>query len=266
VSVNGTTGAETRAIAAFRAILEEVGSRAAEIGPRPVASQWPHRGSAYKPGGLLFAGQALDGWDAPDCSARWWAEEAQTHEGRERILDGTRKWHADRAEPLWGVLQFPWRRGSSFWTLCGEIVEALEPSEPEPWFSRLAWSNVYPLGHEKRPDLGLRSGSPRGALKEAQDPHVGDLFAAQVEMLDPGRILIVAGPHYWWEAERSMGLDLVRAPFPLIRMGRAAGRSWVVGYHPTYSRQAGGRHGPEAGTNAYYVNAVRRAFQELEGR
>ncbi len=263
MKVNGDA-ANMRAIAAYLAILEDVGARAADIGPRQVASHWPHRGSAYRSGGLLFVGQALDGWDAASCPARWWAEEAQTPEGRERILDGTRGWHSDLPEPLWGVLKSSKRRSSSFWTLCEEIVAALVPDGPDPWYSRLAWSNVYPLGHERRPDLGLRSDSPRGALKEAQDSHVGDLFAGQVEALDPGRILIVAGPHYWWEAERSMGLDLARARFPLIRMGRAAGRSWVVGYHPTYSRQAGRRHGPEAGTNAYYVNAVRRAFRELE--
>jgi hypothetical protein len=36
------------ALAAYDAILRGVGERAPEIGPRPVASQWPHLGSAIR--------------------------------------------------------------------------------------------------------------------------------------------------------------------------------------------------------------------------
>lgn len=56
-------------------------------------------------------------------------------------------------------------------------------------------------------------------------------------MLDARRTVIVAGPGYWAQAERSLGLNLSPAPFPLIRAGRFDGRSWVIGYHPNYSRQ-----------------------------
>ena len=85
-------------------------------------------------------------------------------------------------------------------------------------------------------------------------------------MIDPGRIIIVSGPDYWRHAERDLGLALSPAPFPLIRAGRAAGRSWVIGYHPGYSRKAGRRlHGPGTGTNAYYVETVKRVLHEMEG-
>jgi len=263
--MNVARSPEDRAVAAYQAILERVGARASEIGPRPIASHWPHRGSAYRAGGLLFAGQALDGWDAPTTPARWWAEEAATAEGRARVLAGTRGWHTDLPEPLWGVFQYSHRPGSSFWTLGRDIVSALVPDGPDPWYSRFAWGNVYPLGHDKRPDLDMRAGSPVGALKEIQDPYVGDLLDALVEMLDARRIVIVAGPEYWAQAERSLGLNLSPAPFPLIRAGRSGGRSWVIGYHPNYSRQAGKRlHGPGAGSNAYYVAAVQRAFSKLD--
>jgi hypothetical protein len=256
--------AEGRAVAAYLAILEGVGARATEVGPRPIASHWPHRGSAYRAGGLFFAGQALDGWDAPTTPARWWANDAESAEGRERILADTRMWHADLPEPLSGVFRYSNRPGSSFWTLGRDIVSALVPAGPEPWYSRFTWGNVYPLGHDKRSDLDMRAASPTGALKEVQDPHVGALLGAIVEMLDARRIVIVAGPDYWSRAEQALGLTLSAAPFPLIRAGHADGRSWVIGYHPNYSRKAGKRlHGPDAGSNAYYVAAVSRAFSEM---
>jgi hypothetical protein len=258
------TRPEVRASAAYEAILESIGARADEMDPRPLASHWPHQGSAYRSGGLLFAGQALDGWDAPVSSARWWPGEASTSDGRTRILTGTRSWHADLDEPMYGVLQFKKRRRSSFWTLARDIVTALCPDGPEPWYSRFVWGNVYPIGHDERPDLGLEAASPIGVLKEVQDPHVGELLGALVEIFDARRIVIVAGPDYWKEAEQSLDLGLAPAPFPLIRSGRSGGRSWVVGYHPGYSRKAGKRlHGPGAGSNAYYVAAVQRAFDEL---
>jgi hypothetical protein len=261
-----TTTPEERALAEYRAILASVGARAGDMGRRPIASHWPHLGSAYRRGGLLYAGQALDGWDAPVTPARWWPREAATEAGREKILAGTRGWHADLPEPLWGVMQYSNRPGSSFWSLGAQITEALLPGGPNPWYSRIAWANVYPLGYDELVEPWIDAGPPVEALREAQDPHVGALLGAFVEMIDPGRIIIVSGPDYWRHAERELGLALSPAPFPLIRAGRAAGRSWVIGYHPGYSRKAGRRlHGPGTGTNAYYVETVKRVLHEIEG-
>lgn len=255
---------EERAVGIYESILAGVAARAAEMGRRPIASHWPHVGSAYRPGGLLYAGQALDGWDALEATARWRPAEVLTEEGRHRTLAATRAWHADLPEPLWGVLQRPKRSGSSFWSLGAEITQAIAPGPP-PWYSRIAWGNVYPLGYDKHDELQIASGPPVGALREVQDPHVGPLFAALVEMLNPGRVVIVAGPDYWRQAERTIGLALSPAPFPLIRSGRVNGRSWIVGYHPGYARKAGARlHGPGTGTNAYYVATIRRVLREIE--
>jgi hypothetical protein len=255
---------EDQALAAYEAILDGVGARAEEMGPRPLVSHWPHQGSAYRSGGLFFAGQALDGWDSALSSARWWPADARTSSGRKRILAGTRSWHTDLDEPIQGVLQYPNRRRSSFWTLARDVVNALVPDSQDPWYSRFVWGNVYPIGYDKRADFGMRAGSPTGALKDVQDPYVGDLLDALVRMVDAKRIVIVSGPDYWREAEQSLDLGLAPAQFPLISTGRSDGRSWVVGYHPTYSRKAGKRlHGPGAGSNAYYVAAVEQAFDEL---
>lgn len=106
---------EDRALASFERLLAAVGERADEIEPRPIASMWPHTGSAYRPGGVFILGQALDGWDPAECSARWRATEARSAEGRVGIIEGTRAWHADEPEPIAPVLEVGKRRGSTYW-------------------------------------------------------------------------------------------------------------------------------------------------------
>ena len=164
---------EKRAVDHFERMLAAVGERAAEIDPRPVASMWPHVGSAYRRGGVFLLGQALDGWDPDECSARWRAPEARTPEGRARIIAGTRAWHADVPEPIAPVLEIGKRRGSTYWLFTRALVEQLAPGDEAPWYGRYAWGNLYPLGHD-RP-----KGYPTGALKEAQDEHVAALLMAQ---------------------------------------------------------------------------------------
>ena len=223
-----------RALAAYDAILRGVGDRAPEIGPRPVASQWPHLGSAYRPGGLMVIGQALDGWGGVETEACWPAERAATAEGRARVIAGTRAWHADGAEPLWEILKDPTRRGSPFWQITRKLTESLTTGS-EPWYARLAWFNTYPLGRER---LGaLRSGSPTGALKEVQDPHAGELLVALVDDLDPGLVVALSGPTYWWGIRQRALPPFEARPMPLIASQVVNGRSWVVGYHPKYTRQ-----------------------------
>lgn len=224
--------AETRAVGIYDQLLTAIGERAVEIEPRPVASMWPHLGSAYRPGGLFLLGQALQGWDPQACSARWSATEAGTPAGRERILAGTRAWHADAPEPIATVLEVPKRARSTFWLFSRTLVETLAPDSDRPWVSRYAWGNLYPVGWDNPGD------SPWGPLKEAQDPFVGDLLRAEVDMLDPAEVVIICGPQYWHSAANPAGLDdLPRQDGPLIAAGVVDGRTWVVGYHPRYASQ-----------------------------
>lgn len=223
--------AEARAVELYDRLLSAIGERADEIGERPLASMWPHLGSAYRPGGLFLLGQALHGWDPDECSARWFAAEASSAEGRDRILGGTRAWHTDALEPIATVLEVPKRARSTFWLFSKTLVETLVPGD-QPWVARYAWGNLYPVGWDKPGD------SPWGALKEAQDPYVGELLRAQVEMLDPAEVVIICGPGYWHSAARPAGPDeLPKAEGPLIAAGRVDGRAWVVGYHPRYASQ-----------------------------
>jgi hypothetical protein len=246
--------AEARAVRLYDELLTTLGERADEIEPRPVASMWPHLGSAYGPGGLFLLGQALDGWDADECSARWQASEARTAAGRTRILAGTRAWHSDAPEPIATVLEVPKRARSTFWLFSKTLVNTLMPEDGRPWFARYAWGNLYPLGPD-RP-----KGNPVGALKEVQDPFVGELLRAQVEILDPAEVVIIAGPWYWHSAAKPAGLDgLPTIDHPLLAAGIVDGRAWIVGYHPRYASQRF-RVGPYA-----YADLIGRTVTRLRG-
>jgi hypothetical protein len=232
--------AEAAATERYDQLLAAISERAADIGSRPLASMWPHLGSAYRPGGLFLLGQALQGWDPEVCSARWQAPEAATVEGRQRILTGTRAWHAEAPEPIATVLEVPKRARSTFWLFSHTLVDALVPDPESSWVARYAWGNLYPVGWDKPGD------SPWGALREAQDPFVGELLRAHVEMLDPAEVVIICGPRFWHSAAAPAGLDALPAQDgPLIAAGVVDGRAWIVGYHPRYASQ-GFRVGPYA--------------------
>jgi len=211
-----------RAVVLYEQLLASIGERAAEIEPRPLVSHWPHIGSAYR--GLVIVGQALRGW--PD---EWRASDARTPEGRNRILSATRA-RPRRAEPLDWVPSQRAVRNSPFWGFARHHVGELEPDASVPWYARFAWVNLYPVAPEAPPD------NPSGPLKEAQEPHVGELLVAIVEMLEAKRVILVAGPDFWRPAVESAGLaELPSAPSPLMSAGRAGKRTWVVGYHPKWA-------------------------------
>jgi len=48
---------DTAVIAAYGRLLASIGSRADDIGDRPVVTHWPHVGSAYR--GLVIVGGAV---------------------------------------------------------------------------------------------------------------------------------------------------------------------------------------------------------------
>lgn len=212
-----------RVLVLYDRLLASIGERAAEIEPRSLVSHWPHVGSAYR--GLVIVGQALRGW--PD---DWQASEAQTAEGRRRILATTQARNVDRADPLDWVPSHPKVRNSPFWTFSRHLVDELEPDPAVPWYGRYAWVNLYPVAPESPPD------NPGGPLKEAQEPLVGALLGAVVDWLEADRVVVVAGPQFWQPAADAAGLaGLADAESPLIAAGRVNGRSWVIGYHPKWA-------------------------------
>jgi hypothetical protein len=172
--------------------------------------------------GTLIVGQALAGWDADETSARWLTDEATTHSGRRRIVEGTRAWANARTEPMEEVLRRGHRRRSPFWGLAKRLMRILEP-DADPWHSRHAWWNAYPLGWD-RPDA-----SPGPKLRAAQAEHVHGLFWEVVDWLPARRIVIVAGADWWPDVLQRLGLErLDRRSRPIL----AAGRAPDVTYHP----------------------------------
>jgi hypothetical protein len=211
-------------IAGYDRLLESVGDRADQIGDRPVVTHWPHVGSAYQ--GLVIVGQAVYGW-GDDYPARHF----QTEAGRQEGIAAFRA-RVDKPDPLQWIETHP-VRSSPFWRTVRLIVEGLEPEPDAPWYSRFAWVNLYPAAPENPP------GNPGGALKEAQDPHVGRLLRSVTDMLDARRVIAVVGP-FWWPAAGPADLaGLPERPRPLYRGGRAHDRTWVVGWHPNGARYRG---------------------------
>lgn len=213
-------------------LLASIGDRAVDIGDRPVVTHWPHVGSAYE--GLVIVGQAVYGW-ADDCRAA----DLQDPVFRASMITSVRR-RVDKPDPLDWIDTHPVRK-SPFWKMTRLVVDALEPDIDAPWYARFAWVNLYPSAPENPPD------NPRGALEEAQRPHVGGLLRAVTDMLDARRVVAVVGP-YWWSASRGAGLtDLPAQPRPLLAAGRQDDRTWVVGWHPN---GASHRHfGPAAYTD-----------------
>ena len=232
----------SRVEATYDRLLASIGDRSDDIGTRPVVTHWPHIGSAFN--GLVIVGQAVYGW-ADDCQAA----DLRYPERRAAMIAAIQS-RVARPEPLdW--IDTHRVRTSPFWRSVRRFVEALEPDVEAPWFARFAWVNLYPCAPEDPP------GNPGGALKEAQDPIVGGLLRDVVEILDARRIVAVVGP-YWCSAADGAGLaDLPERARPLLRAGRADGRTWVVGWHPNGASHR--RFGPAA-----YTDIIVEAIADAE--
>jgi hypothetical protein len=218
-------------------LLCDVGARADEMDGRPIASHWPFVGSQFS--GTLIVGQALAGWDAAETPARWPVEEATTEAGRDRILDGTRAWATGRPEPMSEPTRWSNRTGSPFWGLSMRLMRILEP-DADPWHSRHAWWNVYPLGYDRRGDQ--RAVSPFGALREAQAPHVGPLFWEVADLVRARRIVIVAGAGWWQDVRARLGLEqLERQSGLILASGVSEDRVIISTYHPGLHRKGHNR-------------------------
>jgi hypothetical protein len=234
----------------YRRILDAVGDHVDELGSDgEVVAHWPFVGSRF--GGLMVAGQALDGWDAEVTPARWQLKEMRDPANRDRLLRGAQGWARHWPEPMDEVMTRSNRSGSPFWDVTGRIVSAIEPDggDDRLWYSRCAWFNVYPIAP--------RRGSPTSLLKDLQAPLVGELFWAVVEELGVDRVVLVPGKGWWWDVRERLGLEGLNTNHtrPVIASGRVRGVSVVYSYHPgAYLR---GPRSAFAGAIASALRAVR---------
>lgn len=206
-------------------LLAAVGRAHERIGGRDLTSHWPLVGGAYDRG-VLVVGQAVFGW-----IPTWKAADATTDDRRAALLADTREVFADRADPM------SWISGhrvhnTPFWRTAHEVVDALTPG-PAPWYSRLAWANLYPIAPNDA------AGNPEGVLREVQTGPAARFLDAVVEALDPLLVLVLAGPIVWPFVEPLGlgGLDRAEPPFTVV--GRRQGRPWIAGMHPGGAQRRG---------------------------
>jgi hypothetical protein len=207
--------ASAQAAELYQTLLSSVGALVPASDDTSVVAHWPHVGSSYD--GLAIVGQALRGWPDEFDPAGFRSAASRTD-----AMAVIHRRTAGRTEPMdW--LATSRVRNSPFWTVARLATEGLT-SGGGPWFSRFAWLNLYPLA----PELG----NPGGWLREAQDPHVGSLLRALINMIRARTVIALVGPFWWPTGSSPYFADLEHRPRPLIRRGAIDGRTWVVGWHP----------------------------------
>ena len=212
---------------AYDRLLASVGRVALEVGDGRLTSHWPLVGSHFDRG-VLVVGQAVYGW-LPD----WTALDATSAAGRAAILADTKASFADLDDPM------SWIAGhrvenSPFWRTAHEVTDALVPDPESPWFSRVAWANLYPIAP------GAYKGNPEGTLRQVQTTPAAEFPTAVVDALAPRLVLVLAGPYIWPFVEPLDLGDLARAdaPFTLVET-RRAGVPWICGMHPGGAQRRG---------------------------
>lgn len=212
--------------AAYDDLLAAVGGAAPEIGDRRLTSHWPLVGAGFDHG-VLVVGQAVYGW-IPD----WAAADATSAAGRAAILDDSRSTFADVDDPM------SWISGhrvenSPFWRTAHEVVDALGRDARSPWFSRLAWTNLYPVAP------GETKGNPDGVLRQVQTAPSAEFLDATVDALRPRLVLVLAGPFIWpFIGPLDLG-SLRRAASPFTLIGMRRGVPWICGMHPGGAQRRG---------------------------
>jgi hypothetical protein len=199
-------------------LLAAISSRSDDIGDRPLTLHWPTVGAAFDHG-VLVVGQAVFGW-----MNSWTAATALDQDTRVGII-------AEAKDPFEGLAdQMGWIdghrvRNSPFWRVAHEVTDALAPGD-SPWFSRLAWANLYPVAPN---DV---KGNPTGAVLEAQTAPAAAFLDAAIQAIQPRLVLVTGGPYVWPFVE-PLGLGVLEpVSKPLYLAGRRAGIDWVVGMHP----------------------------------
>ncbi len=140
-------------------LLAGIGDACEAIGPGRLTSHWPLVGGAFDHG-VLVIGQAVYGW-VPD----WTATEAATTGGRAAIIEASRNVFADLADPM-GWIAGHRVENTPFWRTAHEVADALTPG-PGPWYSRVAWANLYPVAPNeyKGNPVGICGMHPGGAQR-----------------------------------------------------------------------------------------------------
>ncbi len=208
-------------------LLKAISREADSIGDRPLTMHWPTVGEAFDHG-VLVVGQAVYGW-----MNSWTALDVRDRDTRARIMERARDPFPGLQNPM-AWIDGHRVRSSPFWSVARQVTDAVAPGEA-PWFSRLAWANLYPVAPND-----VKS-NPSGPLLEAQTTSAASFLDAAIREIQPRLVLVVGGPYVWPFVE-PLGLEVLeRTEKPLYLMGRRGGADWIVGMHPAgASRQRWG--------------------------
>jgi hypothetical protein len=121
---------------------------------------------------------------------------------------------------------------SPFWRTAHEVADALTPAT-SPWYSRVAWANLYPVAPNEY------KGNPEGILGSVQTGPTALLVDAKIDSVDPGLVLVLAGPFIWPFVESLNLGELNRMAAPFTFVGRRQGRPWISGMHPGGAQRRG---------------------------
>ena len=198
-------------------------------------------------GGLLVIGRATNGWREP-----FRADALMTSAGRGKAT--AKAFAGDGGEPdpmawvsrQWSGPEFPYKTGSSaFWRVVRSTVLALKLATPDDdrWPSSVAWTNLY--------KVAPNGANPPDSLANAQLPSCIDILRAEIDLLEPQRVLFLTGEA--WAQPFLEGLRFSVAagspPPPVEAAGRIAGGARVViAPHP------------QSRAEAPFVREIARAF------
>jgi hypothetical protein len=209
----------------YRSLLTAVGSVADELDDVTLTSHWPLVGTA--PRRVLVIGQAVFGW-----IPSWHASRLSTPAGVDEILAETLLACYEREDPMDWIVENR-ARASPFWRTVLVMIERLYPDSVSPWYSHVAWANLYPVA---RNDV---KGNPDGTLRDVQTRPAAELVDAIARALDPDLTLVLAGTFWWPFTERLALTESLIAERPLLGLGRRHGRPWIIGMHPGGAQRRG---------------------------
>lgn len=172
-------------------------------------------------------GQAVFGW-----IPNWQVADLETEAGTNRVTADTQSACYERSDPMNWILENR-VRSSPFWRTTRRLIELAFPDSAHPWYSHVAWTNIYPIG---RNDV---KGNPVGELRTSQTSAAAQLLDVVASATRPKAVVILGGS-YWWDVAGSLPLD-DPAPVgrPLLAGGSRGGVPWVVGWHPGGAQRRG---------------------------
>ena len=233
-------------------LLAAISSRSGDIGDRPLTLHWPTVGTAFDHG-VLVVGQAVFGW-----MNSWTTLDARDRDTRARIIAEAKDPFRALSDPM-GWIDGHRVRNSPFWRVAHEVTNALAPGD-SPWFSRLAWANLYPVAPN---DV---KGNPGGALLEAQTRPAAAFLDAAIRGIEPRLVLVTGGPYVRPFVE-PLGLGVLEpAGKPLYLTGRRGGIDWVVGMHPGGASRRGWGPGRYSELIITTARTIAGALHEAEMR